>query len=83
MKTPQTPTKHFLEPGEVVYAPGWDYCYQVVSGPFCRINYVRWQGSLAAAPAESQQYVSYLIRALGGKSVSRVIIKATHFQTNA
>ncbi|MBE9181660.1 hypothetical protein IQ268_24145 [Oculatella sp. LEGE 06141] len=80
MKTPETPTKPLLEPGEVIYAPGWDYCYQVVSGPFCRINFVQWQGRLASTPSDPQLYISYLIRALGSKNVSRVIIKSTNFQ---
>jgi hypothetical protein len=79
MDSPKTPTRHLLEPGEVVYAPGWDFCYQIVSGPFCRINYVSWQGRLASAPADSQKYISYLIRAVGGKAISRIVIKTTNF----
>ncbi|MGJ3252017.1 MAG: hypothetical protein ACFE0J_12920 [Elainellaceae cyanobacterium] len=75
------PTKRpFLQPGDVTYAPGWEFCYEVMSGPFCRINYIHWQGNIAAAPADAHSYISYFIRALGGRTVHRFIVKITNFQ---
>lgn len=79
MPNPQLPTRTPLEPGDVIYAPGWNFCYQAKSGPFCRIHYIRWQGRLACTPSDSLIYVSYFIQALGGKTISRIIIRASHF----
>lgn len=70
----------YLQPGDVIYAPGWDFCHEVISGPFCRIHYVQWQGRSATTPANPPSYVSYLIRVLGGTTVYRFIAKARYFQ---
>jgi hypothetical protein len=77
MGTPQIPTNRFLEPGDVIYTSGWDFCYQIVSGPFCRIHYLHWKGTIASTPSDSSLFISYLIRVLGGKTTSRIIIQSS------
>lgn len=72
---PNSSGQSYLQPGDVIYAPDWNYCYEILSGPFCRIHYVSWQGRLASTPGDSRFHVSYLIRALGGKTVHRLIVR--------
>ncbi|MGB3491217.1 MAG: hypothetical protein WBA57_00710 [Elainellaceae cyanobacterium] len=64
-----------LQYGAVVYAPGWSFCYRVVSGPFCRVHYIQWRGLLACTSFDSPAYYSYLIQVLGGRKVRRLRVR--------
>jgi hypothetical protein len=77
MEQSSSSLERYFVPGDVIYAPGWDYCYQVVSGPFCRIHYVRWRGSLVANPSDARRYVGYLTKVLGGNTLTQLFVKAT------
>jgi hypothetical protein len=68
-------TRIMLCPGDVIYAPGWKYCYQLISGPFCRIHYARWQGHLVCVPSDHPLYVGYHIQVLGGQSVDTILVR--------
>ena len=64
-----------LQPGDVIYARGWAYCYTVISAPFCGIHYCRWRGHLAAAPQAARNQVTYLVRPLGSQRVDRLSVR--------
>jgi hypothetical protein len=65
-----------LEPNDVIYMPGWSHCYRIVSAPFSRIHYLRWQGHLATAPTDPHGYVTYKVQALGGQRIDQLVLRA-------
>ena len=70
------PTHHSpLKLGEVIYHPGWDAPYEVVSGAFNRLYYFRWQGHLVSACADSPATVNYYLKPLGGERFVRLQMK--------
>ncbi|HEY9764008.1 MAG TPA: hypothetical protein V6D07_15865 [Trichocoleus sp.] len=60
---------------DVLYMPGWSYCYRLISAPFCRIHYLRCQGHLVAAPSDSPDHVAYLMQPLGGDRVDHLLLR--------
>ena|GEM_PF-4650027 len=75
MYSPRLSQNLVLQYGAVVYAPGWSFCYRIVSGPFCRVHYIRWRGLLACTSFESPGHRSYLIQAVGGQQIKRLQIR--------
>ncbi|MFP4252939.1 MAG: hypothetical protein ACLFRN_00565 [Halothece sp.] len=68
--------RHFqLKLGDVIYDRGWDAPYEVVSGPFNRLYYFRWQGHLVSACADSPATVNYYLKPLGGERFVRLQMK--------
>ena len=69
-------THVLLKSGEVIYGPGWPFCYRVMSAPFCRIHYLKWQGKLTAAPTDPKGCISYIVKVLGGERESKLIVRS-------
>jgi hypothetical protein len=61
--------------GDVIYAPGWQHCYRIMSAPFSRIHYVRWQGQLAAVPTDPKSYAMYWVKPLGSDRFKRLLLR--------
>lgn len=36
---PEPIPEKFYKPGDRIYSPGYSFCYEVVSGPLCRVYY--------------------------------------------
>lgn len=65
-----------LQPDDVIYLPGWSYCYRIASAPFCRLHYLRWQGHPAAAPSDPPGYIAYCIQPLAGQRLEQLLVRA-------
>lgn len=65
----------FPSPGEVIYGTGWDTPCQVMSGGFCRIQYLRWRGHLTTISVDPPGTVNFFLRPLGGIRTIRLLLK--------